>query len=465
MNLNNIFPQDIRKLNTIRDFEHMAKLPPAAGLKKASAKFGSGHENTWYEYVPGSYKGDRKVPLIVQIHGGGNDGRRWADYTIWHLLAEEHGFIVIYPNSQTPERWNCDEDDIEYVAKLIAHIKGKYSIDESRVYMQGMSNGEMMTLAFTMVHPELLAAAGNMTGPSPAEMIGTERPAGALPLIQMRGEKDIFFQFPDEPPKDIYEKRYSMNDINREIWREVNGTADLPVLTINGKDNFLVFKGNAAPIINWEIKNMGHREPADGAQVLWDLLYSKCSRVNGKLVIDALDSSLKGDDDGAAIAIGSNKVFIKDHTEAMHDSDHGYARYIAPPKSSSHFGKFEVDEMFETRGFYIPAEGLKAIFGAKVTMVDPGDSAIVETPDGNTYQFYSNSLLVKHNDKYTAMRKPCELIAGIFLVPIDEIAGDLLGKFVSVAADVMYIANHYAELGRYTARILRELLGGEQVTF
>ena len=33
--------------------------------------------------------------------------------------------------------------------------------------------------------------------------------------------------------------------------------------------------------------------------------------------------------------------------------------------------------------------------------------------------------------------------------------------FVSVADDVMCISDHYAVLGRYTARVLRGLLGGE----
>jgi poly(3-hydroxybutyrate) depolymerase len=97
MNVEGILPIDSKKLVQIRDFEQMFTLPPPTGLREAKAKLGSGYPNTWYEYVPQSYTGDERVPLIVQLHGGGNDGRRWANLTIWHLLAEKHGFIVVYP--------------------------------------------------------------------------------------------------------------------------------------------------------------------------------------------------------------------------------------------------------------------------------------------------------------------------------------------------------------------------------
>jgi len=197
--------------------------------------------------------------------------------------------------------------------------------------------------------------------------------------------------------------------------------------------------------------------------VLWDALYSGCRRVDGELVLEAPKRSLRGDADCVVLAVGSNKVYKADHTESLHESPDAYARTIAPA-AVEHFSKISVEEMFETRGLYVPAEGLKAIFGAEVGMVDPGDAAVAVFPNGDRYEFYNNSILVKKNDTYIGLKKPCVLICGWFYVPIEEIAGDILGKYVSMAADVMLISDHYAELGRYTARILRGILGGVQLS-
>ena len=74
-----------------------------------------------------------------------------------------------------------------------------------------------------------------------------------------------------EPPADIYELRYSMNDLNKEIWR--SRTVAAASATVKGKDNFLFYKGKAADLVYWEVRDMGHREPPmrlkpSGANVL-----------------------------------------------------------------------------------------------------------------------------------------------------------------------------------------------------
>ena len=51
----------------------------------------------WYEYVPASYDGSRKVPLVVGIHGGLMTGWGHAIYTSWTMLADREGFICVFP--------------------------------------------------------------------------------------------------------------------------------------------------------------------------------------------------------------------------------------------------------------------------------------------------------------------------------------------------------------------------------
>ena len=442
------------------NFEAMNRVPGQDGLLEVRGSIVPGMENVWYEYVPKCYDGTKPVPLVVQLHGGGNDGRRWAGYTIWHVLAERLGLIIVYPNSPDYETWACQDREVQYLYDLIQHLCGKYAIDRSRVYMQGMSNGDQMTLAFTMVHPEVLAAAGYTTGPSHADILDGDRPTGALPIIQMRGELDINWMLTPET-EDIFATRYEMNDLNREIWLDVNGAREcLPALSIQGKDNFLYYAGKNAPIINWEIVGMGHREPVHGAQVYWDRLYSGCCRKNGQIELNPPAEPVTADAGTFVISMGSNKMYGPEGIVSFGRGDFGAARMFVPAVTG-HFCPVETGEMVETEVLCAPAEFFAAAMGAEIEYADAGETCRLKLKDGRWITLRSQAVLYECDGVYKALQKPCVLLCGSFYVPVGELCEQLFGSFVSVADDVMCISDHYAVLGRYTARVLRGLLGGE----
>jgi poly(3-hydroxybutyrate) depolymerase len=176
------------------NFESKQACPPVFGLKEKRAELVAGMVNIWYEYVPSHYDPGKKYPLVVELHGGGMDGKRWAAMSMWHMLAEDYGLIAVYPNSPDYQAWMLGERDVKYLYDLIERVCSEYSIDRSRIYMQGMSNGDQMTLAFSMKHPEVLAAAGFSTGPTAIDLFDEkEKPLAPLPVIQMRGEKDVLY--------------------------------------------------------------------------------------------------------------------------------------------------------------------------------------------------------------------------------------------------------------------------------
>lgn len=441
------------------NFESVNKVPVIKNLKECRKSIMDGMTNVWYEYVPESYDGDKEVPLVVQVHGGGHDGKRWANLTIWHELAEKEGFIVIYPNSTEYGCWPCEEADIKYLYDLIQHICSKYKIDKKKIFMQGMSNGDMMTLAFSMKHPEVLAAAGYMSGPSAEEILDGDRPSGALPIIQMRGELDINWRLTPEV-EDVYEMRYSMNDLNREIWEKVNGCEEkVPALAINGKDNYLYYFGENAPIIEWEIQGMGHREPVYSAQVVWDRIYSGYERDGVKIVKKETKTPMKGDDDIVVVAAGSNKAYKSGEIIQYNQLSTGVAKILLPAKAP-HFCPIKLDEMCETEVMSVPVEFFSEIYGAKVSISNAGDKVEVIFQDGKSVKLEADSMLVNMDGTYMAMQKPCIFRCGIFYVPLAEFCQMIMGKQVSFADDVMCITDHYAVLGRYTARVIRKLLGG-----
>lgn len=439
------------------DFDAMGKLATCDNLVQKSAEIVEGVNNIWYEYIPKSYDGTKSVPLVVQVHGGGHDGKRWVDYTIWHKLAEQLGFIVIYPNSIEYQMWTCTDTDIEYLYDLIKLIQSRYNIDKNRIYMQGMSNGDMMTLAFSMKHPEMLAAAGFLTGPAPEEAIDGERPVGALPLIQFRGEKDVNWNLnPDT--EDVYSVRYEMNDLNREIWLEANGITGLPALSIVGRQNFLRFKGSNAPIINWEIKDMGHREPAESAQIIWDYLYSGCSRLeDGSLKLENPIKNIEGDNDLVVLCAGGDKIYKKDKVVSIGSLSEGCAKIFHPSDPDTFFDK-PLNEMYQTPDLFAPAEFFNAAFGAEVEYIDSGDQVVITFNDGMKVEMFSKSPLIIVDGEYRALKKPSVLLCGAFYIPIGIFCEEILNKHVSMADDTMCISGHFAQIGRYTARIIKNYI-------
>ena len=135
---------------------------------------GDGITDTWNEYVPTGYDPSQKVPLVVSMHGGLMTGWGQAIYTSWTMMAQEHNFIVAFPNASSKRvwcvewgRWRHDDGktgreeapgelpeapesietnhDAQMARALIEKMKQKYSIDEERIFMQGMSMGDLQS--------------------------------------------------------------------------------------------------------------------------------------------------------------------------------------------------------------------------------------------------------------------------------------------------------------------------------
>lgn len=440
------------------DFEALGQVPYVPGLREARGEIVPGMENVWYEYVPESIKDKGAVPLVLHLHGGGNDGRRWAEKTLWQTVADREGLILVYPDSPDYGSWKCDDRDVGYMYRLIGLLCEKYPVDRSRIYMQGMSNGDMMTLAFSMAHPDVLAAAGYMTGPTAANFLGDDRPAGPLPVLQMRGELDVYWQV-DRDTRDVYENRYSMNDLNRGLWLDANGAGKtVPLLELCGRDNFLYFSGEKAPVIQWEVQGMGHRDPASGAQVLWDRLYSGARLSGGAHEVKGVRAPVQGDGT-VLMATGSRFAYRDGQLIPFAPDDKGAARIFTADTSRTG-GLFRLGEMNDAEAFYAPADVLSAVYGAKVSYDETRDNAYAVLPDGRRVRFMNGMVMLEVDGAFRGISKPAILRCGTFFIPIGEVMRELYGSCVSEADDMIAIADHYALLGRYTARTMRAYLGG-----
>jgi len=220
-----------------------------------------GIERQYLIYVPTSYTPGTDVPLLLALHGGSGNAKQFRDQTHFDSLAEAEGFIAVYPDGlgalpYSMHVWNSGyigaalaqgTDDVTFLTELIADLKVKYSINASRVYMTGHSNGGMMTDRMAAEHPELFAAAapvssavgGKATQDSPMYTIPT--PTSSVSIVRVHGKQDLNV---------LYEGGYSQSGFNVgerydvsvnasvTFWRDHNG-CDLAPISSNSTDDLI----------------------------------------------------------------------------------------------------------------------------------------------------------------------------------------------------------------------------------
>ncbi|SFV11181.1 extracellular catalytic domain type 1 short-chain-length polyhydroxyalkanoate depolymerase [Pseudoduganella namucuonensis] len=126
-------------------------------------------------FIPSGYKG-KPLPLIVMLHGCGQDADDFASGTGMNELAEKLGCLVLYPeqsrgvNSNRCWSW-FDKDHHERgrgEPALIAGVTGKilseYAVDRARVCVAGLSAGGAMAVIMGRTYPDLYAAVGCHSG-------------------------------------------------------------------------------------------------------------------------------------------------------------------------------------------------------------------------------------------------------------------------------------------------------------
>jgi polyhydroxybutyrate depolymerase len=128
-----------------------------------------GVERTWQVHVPPAHDGVTPVPLVLLLHGLGEDAGIIRNFTT-SGLPDEEGFVVVAPlGSGLVTRWMWDLDDTEYdlslanpdiafIAALIDELGATLCLDTSRIYAAGYSNGAIGVSALGCVLEDRIAA-------------------------------------------------------------------------------------------------------------------------------------------------------------------------------------------------------------------------------------------------------------------------------------------------------------------
>jgi polyhydroxybutyrate depolymerase len=261
-------------------FRNPAKGPALPGLTRRVLESGR-MQRGYLLYVPGSYDPARPMPLVISLHGFASNPAGQKYLSGWETLAEKENFLVVYPQgTSSPLRWNASADlstgqvdDVAFMRDLLANLRQLLNIDQSRIYINGMSNSGAMTTRLVCEMADVFAAVGIVSGP-PVNIPGGCHPARPVPLIAFYGTADPLVKYNggtiDSSPATrllrLPTHRGSLPPVKSwiEAWAQRNGCNLTPqILPGRGETSGVRYTGcqQEAEVVFYTIDGGGHTWP------------------------------------------------------------------------------------------------------------------------------------------------------------------------------------------------------------
>ncbi|MCL4256643.1 MAG: poly(3-hydroxybutyrate) depolymerase, partial [Anaerolineae bacterium] len=229
-----------------------------------------GIPRSYYVYLPASYDATTRVPLVLAFHGFAQGALGLAGYSGWEAIAEEYGFVLVYPQGTGPlPRWESSlfpserqaVDDVAFVRDLIAHLGDMLCIDATRVYANGLSNGGGMSYRLACELSDHITAIGGVAG-AYSDLPNGCNPSRPVPIIIFHGTEDSIVPYTGSD-NDFFHLP-SLDDFVLG-WAERNGCdVSAPEITPQEGDVSMVRYTNCennADVLFYTIHGGGHTWP------------------------------------------------------------------------------------------------------------------------------------------------------------------------------------------------------------
>jgi poly(hydroxyalkanoate) depolymerase family esterase len=152
-----------------------ATKPPAGNF--VSDRFIADFGSLRYKlFIPSQYDGAAALPLVVMLHGCGQDADDFARGTGMNALAEKHNCLVAYPEQSSDfygtRCWNWFEEAHHHrghgepalIAGVATKIMSDYAVDPGKVFVAGLSSGGAMAVILGRTYSDLFTAVGCHSG-------------------------------------------------------------------------------------------------------------------------------------------------------------------------------------------------------------------------------------------------------------------------------------------------------------
>jgi predicted peptidase len=202
----------------------------------------AGHKH--YVYVPTASSPEKKLPVIIYLHGGGemgDDGVKPTQVGLGPVVWRSHGtfqYIVLFPQCRRDGFWAFPDMDAR-VMESLANVLAEFHGDPDRVYLTGNSMGGYGTWLIAARHPDVFAAL--------VPIAGGVRPPRGMPI-----PKESIIYGATDPEAAIAEKLGRI-----PVWA-FHGAKDWLVKPENSRRLVEAMKKNGGDVRYSELPGVGH---------------------------------------------------------------------------------------------------------------------------------------------------------------------------------------------------------------
>lgn len=188
--------------------------------------------------LPEALPGEEGYPLVIALHGYGNDGAYLNRYFGLAPLVDTWGFAYTYPDGVEDlfgwRNWNAtdyccnffgDRDDVGYLLDLRAAIEAEIPVDPKRVWFIGHSNGGFMSYRMACEDADRIAGLVSLAGATWEDRSACA-PTSPVHVLQVHGTRDETILFDGDCPLGTC---YPGVKETLTDWSTYNGCAPEPI--------------------------------------------------------------------------------------------------------------------------------------------------------------------------------------------------------------------------------------------
>jgi len=199
----------------------------------------------YHVHLPSNDEASNSLPLLIALHGRLGTGKKMIKQTGFNGIADREGFIVVYPEG-FKRGWadgrgitHADKqgvDDVAFIDKLIKVSQERFSIDSTRIYIAGHSNGGFMAQRLAIEHSHHFAAIAVVAASLSESLESRCAPSRSMPILFINGTADPVT--PYEGGRQPGGTRVLSVEDTVKIWVCFNGCKEVPeVQEIRGLNN------------------------------------------------------------------------------------------------------------------------------------------------------------------------------------------------------------------------------------
>ncbi len=193
-------------------------------------------------------------------------GRQRLPELGFNRLADANGFAVCYPQGADDlegiPHWNArlkisKTDDIGFLSALASHLQAQHSLNASKTFVCGISNGGFMSYTLVAEKPDVFKAAASVIGTMSGHTWEHRNSIRPVPILQISGLDDEVIPYDGSMSKAGGWGGAPNQDVMMEFWRKLNKTKTEEVIKLSSKTTGHHYKDGVNGNEVWHYKIQG----------------------------------------------------------------------------------------------------------------------------------------------------------------------------------------------------------------